>query len=925
MKVKDWKVRTITRTLALVLISQLTYAQQWSEQKANNWYAKLPWLAGCNYTPAYAINQLEFWQQDTFNPDAIEREMTFAENTGFNTMRVFLHDLAWKQDPEEFKGRINQFLNICAKHKIKPSLVFFDDCWNENAAIGKQPEPKPGTHNSGWLRSPSKQIHDDPSEWGYLKEYVQDILRTFKNDERILLWDLYNEPGNSGYENSSLPLVKAVFSWAREINPSQPLTVVMFEIVPTVAKYSLEHSDVISYHNYGNAKNHQGMIDSLKNYNRPLFCTEYMARPLGSTFMSILPMLKAQKIAAINWGFVDGKTQTKYQWGEVIADGSDPDLWFHDVLRKDGTPYLKQEVELIKQLTGKKGKPASPRYFNYQVSKAGSLKTIKAAATLASPGDTITVHGGVYREYVDPKTGGTAENRRIVYRVAKNEKVIIKGSEIIKDWKKSGPFWQATLPDSFFGKYNPYREEIKGDWFDDKGWKQHTGAVYLNGKWLMECRNKIELSAMPNHWYAEADKDSTRIWANFGGADPRKELTEINVRKSCFYPAKTAINYITVSGFTISQAATNWSPPTAEQIGAIGTNWSKGWIIENCDIGYSKCAGITLGKYSDQYDNTSANSAAGYIETVKRAIDHGWNKSAVGGHIVRNNTISFCEQAGIVGSLGCAYSLIENNTIHDIHMQRLFSGAEQAAIKFHGAVDVIIKNNKIFHNNRGIWLDWMAQGARISANLLYDHDDWDTYFEVDHGPILLDNNIMLSANSQRIWSQGVAYVHNLIAGKFEVWPYDNRETPLLAPHGTEITGFKDNPSGDVQLYHNIFSGENCITESFGATKLRSKMNGNLYLNGAKKASIDKNGLSLHDPVDIRLNRDSSLVDISFPSLAITLKLQLLNSDFLGKTAITNQSFSSPDGKPIPFDVDFFGKKRTGQILPGPYTKYKHTK
>lgn len=511
----------------------------------------------------------------------------------------------------------------------------------------------------------------------------------------------------------------------------------------------------------------------------------------------------------------------------------------------------------------------------YHVGKNRYYTTIKAATQIARPGDRIVVHGGVYREAINPLTGGLSTKQRIIYQAAPGEKVIIKGSEEVKDWKKvaGSNSYLLTLPNTYFGSFNPYADEIKGDWYDGKGWKQHTGAVYLNGRWLMESSSKAELATKPDHWYTEVDQDSTRIWANFGPADPNKALTEINVRRSCFYPSKTGINYITVSGFTMMHAATNWAPPTAEQVGLIGTNWSKDWIIENCDISYSKCSGITLGKYGDQYDNTSANSAEGYVETVKRALANGWNKATVGSHIVRNNTIHHCEQAGIVGSLGCSFSTITGNTIHDIHMQRLFNGAEQAAIKFHGAVDMTISNNLIYHNNRGIWLDWMAQGTRITGNKLYDHEHWDVYFEVDHGPIIVDNNIMLSENSQRVWAQGVVYIHNLIAGKFEVWPYEARETPVLKPHSTEILGLKDNPSGDVQLYNNIFKGKDCDLRAFDNTTLPSKLARNTYLDGAIPAKSEKEG-----------------------------RPAKISTAMLGETAITRQRYEQPDGKPILFDL-----------------------
>ncbi|MES2458294.1 MAG: glycoside hydrolase family 2 TIM barrel-domain containing protein [Bacteroidota bacterium] len=328
--------------------------QRWPVKKANDWYAAEPWRAGSNYNPASSINQLEFWQKDTFDPKEIDKELGWAQGLGLTTMRVYLHDMAWKQDPEGFKGRMKTFLTIAAKHNIKPLFVFFDDCWNAEGAIGKQPAPKPGVHNSGWVRSPFKSVHDDPKQWGYLKTYVQDVLRTFANDKRILLWDLYNEPGNSGNGSASLPLLKAVFGWAREVNPSQPLSAgVWDDNLKELNAFQIANSDVITYHSYDKAPVHQKRIDELKAEKRPLICTEYMARRNGSTFQTIMPMLKAQKIAAINWGFVDGKSNTKYAWDEPIKDGSEPKLWFHEIFRKDGTPYKKEETDLIKSLTKK--------------------------------------------------------------------------------------------------------------------------------------------------------------------------------------------------------------------------------------------------------------------------------------------------------------------------------------------------------------------------------------------------------------------------------------------------------------------------------------------------------------------------------------------------------------------------------------------
>jgi len=530
----------------------------------------------------------------------------------------------------------------------------------------------------------------------------------------------------------------------------------------------------------------------------------------------------------------------------------------------------------------------------YHVRKNGPLASIQSAAQLAQPGDTIIVHSGIYRERIDPPTGGLSEEKRITYMAAPGEQVEIRGSGIIKGWKwQRGQVWMVTLPNSFFGGFNPYNDEIRGDWYDGKGWKQHTGAVYLDGNWLMESSSPDSLISSNGHWYARVTKDSTCIMANFGSRNPNKATVEINVRQSVFYPSKTGIDYITVSGFTMKHAATPWAAPTAEQIGLIGTNWSKGWIIENCDISYSKCSGISLGKYGDAYDNTSANSAEGYVETVQRALLHGWDGRHIGHHLVRNNHISFCEQAGIVGSLGCSFSAVTGNTIHDVHMQRLFGGAEMAAIKFHGAVDMLISNNLLYHNNRGIWLDWMAQGTRITNNVLFDHDDWDTYFEVNHGPILLDNNIMLSRNSQRIWSQGIAYVHNMVGGRFELRA-DARQTPVLEPHSTNVLRLQDNPAGDLRFYDNLFFGIDCNSTVFDQAGLPVTAAGNRYCYGARPSKWE-NHPEFYQPDSvcqgvIRYINGQMKLDFPFPDGGAHFPAVPVHPEQLGITVISRQDF-----------------------------------
>jgi len=343
------KVKTKARAVATA-----TAGQMWSADKANAWYQQHPWINGANFTPSTAINQLEMWQAATFDPATIDKELGWAEGIGFNAMRVFLHSVAWKEDQAGFKKRMNDYLAIADKHHIQTIFVFFDDCWNKTSQPGTQPAPKTGIHNSGWVQDPGDPASRDSATFMALKPYVQDVVRTFANDKRILLWDLYNEPGNSGKGETSLPLLRNTFAWAREVNPSQPLSVGLWNWdFEKLNAFQLGHSDVVTYHDYEEEAWHRRVVQLLKANGRPLICTEYMARPRNSRFATTMPMLKKENVGAINWGLVDGKTNTKYAWDTPLADGSEPIEWFHEVFRKDGTPYRQDEADLIKKLNGK--------------------------------------------------------------------------------------------------------------------------------------------------------------------------------------------------------------------------------------------------------------------------------------------------------------------------------------------------------------------------------------------------------------------------------------------------------------------------------------------------------------------------------------------------------------------------------------------
>lgn len=331
-----------------------SYDNLWSKEKAQNWYAEQPWLTGCNFQPSSAINQVEMWAAESFDLATIDKELGWAQELGFNLMRVYLSSEVWKIDAESFKERIDKYLTVSSNHGIKTMFVFFDDCWNEETVVGKQPDPKPGVHNSGWVQDPAVSLRKDTvSLFPILESYVTDIMTTFKDDDRVLVWDLYNEPGNSKHGMNTMPLLKNTVKWARTVNPSQPITIgVWFFEYPELNQFQIENSDILTYHNYANPREHYLWIQLLKTHNRPMICTEYMARRNNSYFTNVMPLLKEHNVGAINWGFVSGKTNTIFAWSEPKPNEVEPQLWFHDIYRQDKTPFDPIEVETIKKLTG---------------------------------------------------------------------------------------------------------------------------------------------------------------------------------------------------------------------------------------------------------------------------------------------------------------------------------------------------------------------------------------------------------------------------------------------------------------------------------------------------------------------------------------------------------------------------------------------
>jgi len=471
-------------------------------------------------------------------------------------------------------------------------------------------------------------------------------------------------------------------------------------------------------------------------------------------------------------------------------------------------------------------------------SRERPFKRINEAAKVARPGDEVLVAPGVYREYVDPVHPGM-EDSRITYISATPLGAVITGAEQVKTWQHyKDHVWVCRIPNSIFGDYNPYTTLVFGDWYFATP-NKHTGCVFLNDRAMYEAATLeeciggevYECSWVPEEsiykWYTEQnpDTDETVIYANFHGRNPNEENVEITVRRRCFMPSKTGVGYITVRGFKIDKAATTWAPPAAFQDGMIGPHWSKGWIIEDCEISNSKCAGISLGKYLDpdneHYFTYKHVKSPTQMErdAVCRGQYHGWLKENIGSHIIRRCHIHHCEQGGIIGRMGGVFSIIEDNHIHHINTMQELGGAEISGIKMHAAIDVIIRRNHIHHCTMGIWCDWEAQGTRITQNLLHDNqrppyakklqggmDSQDIFVEVSHGPTLIDHNILLSDVSLRFATQGVALVHNLICGSFTsvgggtTWRY----TPYHIPHRTEVMGFMTILHGDNRFYNNIF-------------------------------------------------------------------------------------------------------------------------
>jgi hypothetical protein len=592
---------------------------------------------------------------------------------------------------------------------------------------------------------------------------------------------------------------------------------------------------------------------------------------------------------------------------------------------------------------------------------------------------------------------------------------VIKGSEIVKNWKPyQGNTWVARIPNGLFGTYNPYKTLVSGDWYI-ASYIAHTGEVYLNGKSMYEV---TELSKVlepkkdaktwdPEFsvytWYTEQEEetDETVIYANFQGADPNVEEVEINVRANCFYPSKEGVGYITLSGFSVKQAATQWAPPTAYQEGMVGPHWSKGWIIEDCEISDSKCSGISLGKYKQPNNDNKwlnwkyKNGTQTERDCICQAQREGWTKELIGSHIIRRCDIHDCGQTGIVGHLGGVFSLIEDNHIHHINNKQNLAGAEIGGIKMHAAIDVIIRRNHFHHCTRGLWLDWQAQGTRVTQNLFHDncvplddtaeadHKDGigeDIFIEVSHGPTLVDHNLLLSDYAMKLPTQGVAVVHNLIAGSFTAvgLGVDNgsgafpspRYTPYHVPHRTEVDGFMTILHGDMRFYNNIFIQKKTrpILEAFhelmkdnpwsdgnliagtipyegyptfeeyiakfagycgmGAMdrdkyyeKLPVWTGGNVYFNGAKPISSENDAIvdTEHEiTIGLREENGTWKLESNVYEYLPKTSCAMISTETLGMAFEPEEKFENPDGTPIVFQYDYFGGHHEVNPLPGPF-------
>lgn len=565
-----------------------------------------------------------------------------------------------------------------------------------------------------------------------------------------------------------------------------------------------------------------------------------------------------------------------------------------------------------------RGETASAR--DIHVSEAGSdsgpgtearpYLTINQAAAVAQPGDTVLVHAGTYREWVKPPRGGTGESERIVYRAAPGETVFVKGSERITSWThEGGGVWKAELPNAFFGDYNPYALELSGGWLNYGNW-HHRGDVYLNGEAFYEKQTAAEVAQTERSWHCRVDGDVTTILANFGKADPNAELAEINVRESLFMPEITGLEYVTVDGFRFLHAAANWAPPGPElQTGAVGPRMGKHWIIQNCEITHARCVGVILGQAPGvDYDD----------------ID------AYGDHVVRNNVIRRCGQAGIAGQKGATRSVICGNFIEDTNYRKEFGGWETAAIKFHNSVDTVIRGNLIrgvFHQQQGafgIWIDFGNQGVRITGNVIYNTQAATVFLEMNHGPTLVDNNVLVG-QAVRSNSEATVFAHNLFVDcGYDYRPDVKRRSQFFEPHTTKVAGRKSGTAQDDKWFNNVF-----VRRGLDQVKAASgyASDYNVFLEGAEKSPFGDD----HSVVDpgvtgfaIEDHPRGATITFSLGDAALRVNGPRVNAELVGVFATVGQTIEDRDGNPITIDADRNGEEFSHSV-PGPLANLQRGK
>ncbi|MCU1537673.1 MAG: hypothetical protein JWP82_2024 [Humibacillus sp.] len=614
------------------------------------------------------------------------------------------------------------------------------------------------------------------------------------------------------------------------------------------------------------------------------------------------------------------------------------------------------------------------------------FRTIDKAAQVAEPGDRVVVHAGEYREWVAPRRGGLSDARRITYEAAQGEHVVIKGSERVTGWQRpdgSGTVWTVEVPHTLFGDFNPFAEEIVGDWVVrpiEDGERKHLGDVYLDGRSFYEVGSPEEVANATRReqvrddwttttvavrdpdqtayvWHARVGEKATTIWANFRGADPNEALVEINVRRSVFYPRDHHVDYITVRGFELCQAASPWAPPTADQPGLIGPNWAKGWVIEDNDIHDAKCVAIAIGKEASTGDNnyTRRGDKPGYqyqLESVFSAQQIGWDKEHIGSHVIRRNHIHDCGQCAVAGHLGCVFSTIEDNHIHDIATKREFYGHEIAGIKLHAAIDVEITHNRIHGCSLGVWLDWQTQGTRVARNLLYGNAR-DLFVEVSHGPYVVDHNVLASPVSIESFSQGGAYVGNLVCGTVGLIQVMDRATPYHRPHSTQVAGYAVIYGADDRWIGNVFSGGDVDAAYGQEAPLRSGawlgtrgydghpssmedylglissqapgdhnrfphvpqpvwIHDNAYAGDAKPYAAEADPLRLPSASVAVVEDDASgqvHLEVDLPEEFASLRVGVVTGADLPRVRFVDAEFEERDGSPVVIDVDLLGERK----------------